>query len=80
MLARVLRIRNAVAELKVKGLQQAVAKEVTLDHAEIIDRLAAHGEFHTARKPEINIFKEKTSLFLSYVAPTVLRLRNAGVN
>ena len=46
MLAGVPRVGDAEAELEVERLQQLSAEEVPLDHAEIIDRLVADGEFH----------------------------------
>ena len=46
MLARVLRVGDAVAELEVERLQQLVAEKVTLHHAEVVDRLRADGKLH----------------------------------
>ena len=47
MFARVLGVRDAVAELKVERLEQLVAEEVTLDHSEVVHRLRPDGELNT---------------------------------
>ena len=46
VLASVLRVGDAEPELKVERLQQLIAKEVALDHAEAVDGTIAHRELH----------------------------------
>ena len=49
VLARVLRVGDAEAELEVEALQQLVAEEVPLDHPEVVHRLVAHCELHPVK-------------------------------
>ena len=44
VLAGVLRVGDAVAELEVERLEQLVAEEVSLDHPEVADWRRAYGE------------------------------------
>ncbi len=44
MLAAVGAVRDAEAKVKVEDLELLVAEEVSLNHAEFADRLAAHAE------------------------------------
>ena len=46
VLAGVARVGNDEAELEVEALQQAVAEEVALDHAKVVDRLVADHKLH----------------------------------
>lgn len=51
--AGVLGVGDTKAELEIKGLEQLVPEEVTFDHAELVDRPAAHSELDPgARKGE----------------------------
>lgn len=46
MLTGIARGGNAKPKIKVKCFEQRIAKPVTLNHSEIVDRLCAHFEFN----------------------------------
>lgn len=49
VLARVLAVRYAEAELEVEAFEQAVAKEVSLNHAKIVHRLRTDTKFDSEK-------------------------------
>ena len=63
MLDCVLAVGNTEAELKVEALEQAVAEEVALDHAELADGFVTYCKLHP--ETEKNIFR-----FLGFFSST----------
>lgn len=85
MLTTIAGIRNTVTEFKIKCFQKTIAKKVMFYHTKVINRSIAHSKFHTKNKVSLKFFYigcyfNHLSDLKTYVAPTALRLRNAGVN
>lgn len=68
MLASVPRIGNAIPEIEVKGFQQPILEEMSLNHPEVFHVLVANLKLNAKRKgearsgSEVKPFKEQTTI------------------